>query len=93
MPDFPRLDVKNDEAFQNAMVEYQVNEIMRVCQRNTILAANESKSFAEFQQEMSEDFYLRQRELMSHVVTDSDVVITTAAVPGKKAPMRRVRRF
>ena len=36
---------------------------------------------------LGEDFYRRQRELMSRVVAESDVVITTAAVPGKKAPL------
>jgi NAD(P) transhydrogenase subunit alpha len=35
---------------------------------------------------MDEQFYRRQRELMTKVVAESDVVITTAAVPGKKAP-------
>jgi NAD(P) transhydrogenase subunit alpha len=35
---------------------------------------------------MDEEFYRRQRELMRSVITKSDVVITTAAVPGKKAP-------
>lgn len=36
---------------------------------------------------MDEEFYRRQRELMTKVVAGSDVVITTAAVPGKKAPI------
>ncbi|MCZ6778754.1 MAG: Re/Si-specific NAD(P)(+) transhydrogenase subunit alpha [Acidobacteria bacterium] len=36
---------------------------------------------------MGEDFYRRQREMMTQVVADSDVVITTAAIPGKKAPV------
>ncbi|HEY4258951.1 MAG TPA: Re/Si-specific NAD(P)(+) transhydrogenase subunit alpha [Schlesneria sp.] len=36
---------------------------------------------------MDEEFYRRQRELLTQVVGESDVVITTAAVPGKKAPM------
>lgn len=36
---------------------------------------------------MDENFYRRQRELLSQVVARSDVVITTAAVPGKKAPV------
>jgi NAD(P) transhydrogenase subunit alpha len=36
---------------------------------------------------MDEAFYTRQRELMLNVVKDQDVVITTAAVPGKKAPV------
>jgi NAD(P) transhydrogenase subunit alpha len=34
-----------------------------------------------------ETFYARQRELLSKVVGESDVVITTAVVPGKKAPV------
>jgi NAD(P) transhydrogenase subunit alpha len=34
-----------------------------------------------------ESFYRRQREMMSRVIAASDVVITTAAVPGKKAPL------
>jgi NAD(P) transhydrogenase subunit alpha len=36
---------------------------------------------------MDEEFYRKQREMMTRVVAESDVVITTAAVPGKKAPM------
>ena len=34
-----------------------------------------------------EAFYARQRELLGRVVAESDVVITTAVVPGKKAPI------
>jgi len=34
-----------------------------------------------------EAFYRRQRELMSKAVAESDVVITTANVPGRKAPV------
>jgi len=34
-----------------------------------------------------EDFYRRQREMMARVVAASDAVITTALVPGKKAPV------
>ncbi len=34
-----------------------------------------------------EEFYRRQREMMSRVVAGSDVVITTAQVPGRKAPL------
>jgi NAD(P) transhydrogenase subunit alpha len=36
---------------------------------------------------LDEEFYRRQRETMSRVVAESDVVITTAQVPGKKAPL------
>src|SRR6476469_9932656 len=34
-----------------------------------------------------ESFYRRQREMMTKVVSGSDVVITTAAIPGKKSPV------
>jgi NAD(P) transhydrogenase subunit alpha len=40
-----------------------------------------------YAQQMDEDFYRRQREMMLQVVAEQDVVITTAAVPGKKAPI------
>ncbi len=35
---------------------------------------------------MDEDFYRRQRELLASVVAQSDVVITTAAIPGRPSP-------
>ncbi len=35
---------------------------------------------------MDEEFYVKQRQMMIKVVAQNDVVITTAAVPGKKAP-------
>jgi proton-translocating NAD(P)+ transhydrogenase subunit alpha len=34
-----------------------------------------------------ENFYRRQRELLGQIVTQSDVVITAAVVPGKKSPV------
>lgn len=36
---------------------------------------------------MDEAFYRRQRELLTEVLREQDVVITTAAVPGRKAPV------
>jgi NAD(P) transhydrogenase subunit alpha len=36
---------------------------------------------------MDEDFYRKQRALLARVVAENDAVITTAAVPGKKAPV------
>lgn len=36
---------------------------------------------------MDDEFYRKQRELMTEAVAHSDVVITTAAVPGKKSPV------
>ena len=40
-----------------------------------------------YAREQSEDFLARQRELIGNEVASSDVVITTAAVPGRKAPI------
>jgi len=42
---------------------------------------------------MSEDFYRRQREAMASVLADNSVVITTAAVPGRKAPVLVTREM
>ena len=36
---------------------------------------------------MDEEFYRRQRQLLTQVLREQDVVITTAAVPGRKAPI------
>jgi H+-translocating NAD(P) transhydrogenase subunit alpha len=36
---------------------------------------------------MDEAFYRRQRELLTDTIREQDVVITTAAVPGRKAPI------
>ena len=40
-----------------------------------------------YAKEQDESFYQRQRETMARVVASNDVVITTAVVPGKKAPV------
>jgi NAD(P) transhydrogenase subunit alpha len=40
-----------------------------------------------YAQEMGEEFYRKQRELMMKVVAEHDAVITTAAIPGKKSPI------
>lgn len=40
-----------------------------------------------YAKELGEEFYKKQRELMSQVVADADVVITTAAIPGRKSPV------
>lgn len=39
-----------------------------------------------YAKELGEDFYRKQRELLARVVAESDVVITTAAIPGKPSP-------
>jgi len=41
----------------------------------------------------NETFYAQQRELLGRVVAESDVVITTAVVPGKKAPVLVTREM
>ncbi len=47
-------------------------------------SAEDARGYARAQDEA---FYRRQRELMARVVAESDVVITTAVVPGRKAPV------
>ncbi len=42
---------------------------------------------------MDDAFYRRQRELLTEVLREQDVVITTAAVPGKKAPILITREM
>ncbi len=49
--------------------------------------AGESEDSGGYAKEMDEAFYKRQREMMIKIVAESDVVITTAAIPGKKAPV------
>lgn len=51
------------------------------------LDAAESETKGGYAKELGEDFYRRQREMMDRVVAESHVVITTAAIPGKKAPV------
>ncbi|MCX6619809.1 MAG: Re/Si-specific NAD(P)(+) transhydrogenase subunit alpha [Acidobacteria bacterium] len=40
-----------------------------------------------YAREMGEEFYRRQRAFLTEIVRQQDVVITTAAVPGRKAPI------
>src|SRR5712691_11890101 len=51
------------------------------------LEAGEAQDQGGYAKAMDESFYRRQRETMLKVVAASEVVITTAAVPGKKAPI------
>jgi NAD(P) transhydrogenase subunit alpha len=46
-----------------------------------------------YAKELGEDFYNKQREMMLSVVAESDVVITTAAIPGKKSPILVTREM
>ncbi|HEX3725734.1 MAG TPA: NAD(P)(+) transhydrogenase (Re/Si-specific) subunit alpha, partial [Pirellulales bacterium] len=50
------------------------------------LEAGGSEAKGGYAKAMDEEFYRRQREMMTRIVAESDVVITTAAIPGKKAP-------
>ncbi len=51
------------------------------------IEAGESQDKGGYAKAMGEDFYRRQRELLTEVLREQDVVITTAAVPGQKAPI------
>jgi len=51
------------------------------------LEAADAQDQGGYAKAMDESFYRRQRETMLKVVAASDVVITTAAVPGKRAPI------
>jgi NAD(P) transhydrogenase subunit alpha len=51
------------------------------------LEADESEDKGGYAKAMGEEFYQKQREFMAEVAADSDVVITTAAIPGKQSPL------
>ncbi|KGE71962.1 Re/Si-specific NAD(P)(+) transhydrogenase subunit alpha [Spirochaeta lutea] len=47
----------------------------------------DSESSGGYAKAMDEEFYRKQRELLTGVLKETDVVITTAAIPGKKSPV------
>ena len=51
------------------------------------LEADEPKEAGRYATEKGDSFYQRQRDLLAHVVAQSDVVITAAVIPGRKAPV------
>ncbi len=51
------------------------------------LAATDAEDRGGYARQMDEEFYRKQRALMARVVAQSDAVISTAAVPGKRAPV------
>jgi NAD(P) transhydrogenase subunit alpha len=51
------------------------------------LEAADAEDKGGYAKAQDESFYLRQREMMLKVVASSDVVITTALIPGKPAPV------
>ncbi|MGE5815051.1 MAG: Re/Si-specific NAD(P)(+) transhydrogenase subunit alpha [Acidobacteriota bacterium] len=81
-----RLGAKVDAYDVRPAVKEQINSLgARFVELPLETGAAEDKGgYAKAQDEA---FYQRQREMMLKVVAGSDVVITTAAVPGKKAPI------
>jgi H+-translocating NAD(P) transhydrogenase subunit alpha len=51
------------------------------------LGTGQSEDARGYAQAQGESFYRRQREVLAKVVAENDVVITTAVVPGQKAPI------
>jgi NAD(P) transhydrogenase subunit alpha len=51
------------------------------------IEAKDAQDAGGYARAQDEAFYARQRELLGRVVAESDVVITTAVVPGQKAPV------
>jgi NAD(P) transhydrogenase subunit alpha len=55
--------------------------------------ADNTESVGGYAKQMSDEFYRQQREALKKVIADCDVVITTAAIPGKKAPVLVTREM
>ena len=51
------------------------------------LETSQSQDAGGYAKAQDEAFYQRQRELLGKVVAESDIVITTAAIPGKASPL------
>ncbi len=51
------------------------------------LDTGESEDKGGYAKAMDEAFYQRQRELLADIAAECDVVITTAAIPGRKSPL------
>lgn len=51
------------------------------------LETSDAEAAGGYARAMDDEFYRRQREALSKVVAASEVLITTAAVPGKRAPV------
>ena len=51
------------------------------------LDTGETEGAGGYAKEQGEDFLRRQRELMTEVVAQQDIIITTAAIPGAKSPI------
>jgi NAD(P) transhydrogenase subunit alpha len=51
------------------------------------IEAKDAQDAGGYAKAQDESFYLRQRELLKQVVTQSDIVIATAVIPGKTSPI------
>jgi len=51
------------------------------------VASGDAQDAGGYAKAQSQDFYLKQQELLAATAVQADVVITTALVPGQKAPM------
>jgi NAD(P) transhydrogenase subunit alpha len=51
------------------------------------IEASDAQDAGGYAKAQDESFYRRQREMMLKTVAQSDVVVTTAAIPGKRAPI------
>lgn len=51
------------------------------------IEAGDAQDAGGYAKAQDETFYRKQRELMARTLANSDVVITTAAIPGKKSPV------
>ncbi len=51
------------------------------------LDAGEAEDKGGYAKELDDEFYRKQREMMTAVLAESDVVVTTALIPGKPAPV------
>ncbi|MCH9001112.1 MAG: Re/Si-specific NAD(P)(+) transhydrogenase subunit alpha [Planctomycetes bacterium] len=51
------------------------------------LDAGDAQDKGGYAKDMGEDFLKKQRELMTKVVAESHIVVTTAAIPGRKSPV------
>ena len=51
------------------------------------LQTHDAQDTSGYARPMDQDFYRRQAELLGELIAEQDVVITTAAVPGQRAPV------
>lgn len=57
------------------------------------LETQEAEDRSGYARQLGDEFYQKQREMMARWVADSDVVITTAMIPGQKAPVLITREM